>query len=147
MRMLVASLLGVTSFTLLAADIESTSHAIRKKAPKGISESFYSCLDRASGSAIDEASCVANEKSYQNDRLNRNYNKLLNVLKGNMKNDLIVSEKAWLNARDKDGALESLLYGDDSQIGNLQQEQNDVFRLCERANVLENYFDIANLAL
>jgi uncharacterized protein YecT (DUF1311 family) len=143
-QIIAAIFLTTTSLATLAADVESTSQVIRKTAPKGISESFYTCIDKASSSTIDEASCLASEKSSQDARLNKNYKKLLGALRGDAKTALVASEKAWLDSRSKDGALESLLYGAGPQIDNLQLEQNDIFKLCTRANVLENYQDVVD---
>lgn len=50
-------------------------------------------------------------------------------------------ERAWIGSKDKDRALETVIYGDE-QVDNLQQAQNDVFRICERANTLERYLSL-----
>jgi len=55
---------------------------------------------------------------------------------------LVAAERAWISRNDKDGALETVAYGDE-KIENLQQYQNAVFRICERANTMERYLDLA----
>lgn len=131
----------------LSTGAESMSKSIRKVAPRGISESFYLCLDKAGDSSVDDAACIVNEKSNQDARLNKAYKNLLTILKGDAKSELIDSEKSWIISRTKDNSFEGQLYSGGSQIGNLEREQNDTFRLCERANVIEKYLAIASLTL
>jgi uncharacterized protein YecT (DUF1311 family) len=135
-------LFAVAPMLTFAANAESMSQSIRKIAPRGVNASFYACLDKAGTSAIDEASCIADEESAQDARLNKAYKKLLGSLKGNMKPALVASEKEWLNSRSKDSAFETLLYGGDSQPSNLAQEQSNMFKLVVRANTLEEYLAI-----
>jgi len=45
--------------------------------------------------------------------------------------------------RGKSGRLDSTLYGNEI-IANLQVAQRDIFRVCDRANQLEDYLALVN---
>lgn len=51
-------------------------------------------------------------------------------------------ERAWLEYHNKNGEFETALYGDES-VADLQVTQNEVFRLCDRADALDKYLKIA----
>jgi uncharacterized protein YecT (DUF1311 family) len=123
--------------------VEKTSDVIRRDAPKGISEAFYACIDKADSSHIEEAACLSAEEGLQDSRLNRVYQALLAKLEDKAKEQLVNSERAWLAFHGKTSRHESTLYGTEI-IGNLQVSQNDIFRLCERANTLEVYLSLVN---
>lgn len=137
--------LTMVSLAISARDAGSTHESLGKIAPPGINKSFYSCLDKTSGSVTDNALCIMNEKDNQNARLNKAYKKLLASSKGEAQNRAIASEKAWEISRARDSSFEDQLYDKDSQIADLEKEKNDIFRLCERANVIDRYLAIANL--
>jgi len=120
----------------------STSQIIKEIAPKGIRETYYACIDKARSDLRDVGACITAEKHYQDERLNKAYKKLLNSLKDQSKNDLVVAERSWLAFKEKDSEFLSTLYGDDP-VDSMQLAQDEVFRLCERANVLETYLDLA----
>jgi uncharacterized protein YecT (DUF1311 family) len=120
---------------------DSNSKDTKKRAPKGITKTFYTCIDKAQ-STIDTSYCLSAERSAQDARLNKVYKELLATLKGKSKDSLVVAERAWVDLASKDEDLESTLYGDE-QVDNLQRTENQAFRICERANTLEKYLDLA----
>lgn len=127
-----------------AAAEERTSQVIRQQAPKGITEAFYRCIDKADSDMIASAYCLTTEQERQDKRLNVNYNALLAKLGPEAKKELVLAERAWLKFQDANGALESSVYGSEI-IDNLQVTQNEIFRICERANALDDYLFVANL--
>lgn len=134
---------ALLSYGVAAGAAESTSELIRRDAPKGITETFYACIDKADSNDIEEAACLSAEQNIQDARLNRAYKALLGKLDTKEKEQLVNSERAWLAFHGKSSRLESALYGNEL-IGNLQVSQNDIFRLCERANILEEYLSLVN---
>jgi len=124
------------------AAADSNSQAIRPSAPKGVTEAFYACIDRADQNLTEVGICITNERDYQDARLNKVYKQLLQVLSGKSKENLIAAEKSWIAFKDKDGAFMATLYGTET-VDNLELEQSKVFRLCERANALERYLFLA----
>jgi uncharacterized protein YecT (DUF1311 family) len=126
-----------------AKSLESTSQVIRGMAPKGITSTFYACIDKDDSNSIAIASCLGDEKEVQDKRLNKAYRALLNKLDSKGKKNLVNAERAWLKSHDLDGQLETSVYGDEL-VEQLQMTQNDIFRLCERANMLEKYLDLAS---
>jgi uncharacterized protein YecT (DUF1311 family) len=137
----IAVALLVYGATAVAA--ESTSDLIRRDAPKGITDTFYACIDKADSNDIEEAACLSAEQDVQDSRLNRTYKALLAKLDDKAKEQLVNSERAWLAFHGKTSRLESTLYGSEI-VGNLQVSQNDIFRLCERANTLEDYLSLVS---
>lgn len=143
-RTLAVALALFTCGTAAFADPDSTSQYIRRDAPKGITEVFYACIDKAGSDTVALAACQSTEKQKQDVRLNKAYKALLAALDSKAKEDLKVAQREWLALKDKDGRLETALYGDET-VDNLQIGQNDVFRLCERANTLEKYLAVVDL--
>ena len=127
-----------------AADPESTSQYIRQSAPKGITEAFYACIDKAGSDTVALAACQGAEKQKQDARLNKAYKALLATLDSKAKEDLKIAQREWLVLKDKDGRLETALYGHET-VDDLRMGQNDMFRLCERANTLEKYLAVVDL--
>jgi len=135
--------LTLTACVASAAAAESQSDFIRSTAPRGITATFYSCIDKAGGDHIAEAACLTDEKSVQDKRLNTVYKALQSKLDGGEKEKLVAAERAWLAFRDQSVTLENAVYGDQS-VADMQLTQNDVFALCERANTLQSYLDVVN---
>lgn len=134
---------SLLAFGAAAVAADSTSQVIRQQAPKGISNSFYSCVDSAGSDTVAAAACLSTEKTTQDTRLNAAYKALLGKLDGQSKSQLIRAERAWLKFQNEDGSFQNGLYGRET-IADLQLTQNDIFSLCERANALEKYLSIAN---
>lgn len=125
----------------IAAD--STSQVIKRQAPKGVTATFYSCIDRAGSDTVASGACLSAEKKTQDARLNTSYKALLGKLNGKAKEELVSAERAWLEFHHKNGDFEVALYGDET-VADLQVTQNEMFRLCERADALDKYLSIAN---
>jgi uncharacterized protein YecT (DUF1311 family) len=135
--------IALLAYGATAAASESTSELIRRDAPKGISETFYACIDKADYDSIAVAACLSAEESVQDARLNRTYKALLAKLDSNAKGHLVDSERAWLAFHHKTSGLETTLYGSEI-VANLEVSQRDIFRLCERANTLADYLSLAD---
>lgn len=122
---------------------ESTAQAIKRHAPQGITDLFYGCIEHAGSESIALAACQSVEKERQDTRLNTAYKALLNKQRGTAKDNLIRAERAWLDFHNASNAFESSLYGSET-VSSFQVMQKEIFRLSERANVLEEYLSIAN---
>jgi uncharacterized protein YecT (DUF1311 family) len=138
----------VIGFTLIVCSVDakaldSKSQVVRLTAPEGITSTFYACIDKDDAGTIEFASCLGDEKEVQDKRLSKAYRTLLNKLDSKGKKNLVNAERAWLKSHDLDGQLETSVYGDEI-VEQLQMTQNDIFRLCERANVLEKYLELAS---
>jgi len=122
---------------------ESTAQVIKRQAPKGIGDLFYGCVEKAESDNIALAECQSAEKKRQDARLNAAYKLLLSKQRDTAKDNLVRAERAWLDLHNTSKAFESSLY-DSETVGSFQVTQKEIFRLCERANVLEEYLSIAN---
>lgn len=136
--------LGLFALATGAAADESTSQYIRRDAPKGISDTFYACIDKAGSDTTAMAACLTDEKQKQDNRLNATYKTLLGKLDAKAKEKLVAAERIWVDLQDKNGRFETALYGNET-VDNLQMAQNEVFRICERANALSKYLAAADL--
>ncbi|WP_190238555.1 lysozyme inhibitor LprI family protein [Marilutibacter maris] len=116
----------------------------RSRSPKGLSESYFSCLKRTNYRAVESASCVSSEIERQDARLNRLYGELMEALGEDGKDDLRQSQSAWIKLASSDMELESHIYGNEI-VENAQKHENRLFRICERANLLEKYLDTVEL--
>lgn len=135
--------LALLSYGAGAAAADSTSQVIKRQAPAGINASFYTCIDKAGSDTVATSTCLSAEKKAQDSRLNTTYKALLAKLNGKAKDGLVNAERAWLDFHNKSGDFEATLYGDET-VADLQVTQNEIFRLCERANALSKYLSIAN---
>jgi uncharacterized protein YecT (DUF1311 family) len=131
----------VTGSSAFAAD--STSQVIKRQAPKGITASFYTCVDKAGSDTTAQGACLSAEKKTQDTRLNTTYKALTAKLTGKAKDNLLNAERAWLDFHNRNGDFEASLYGDEP-VADLQVTQNEIFRLAERADALDKYLTIAN---
>ncbi|ODV16706.1 MAG: hypothetical protein ABT19_08245 [Rhodanobacter sp. SCN 68-63] len=137
-----ALVLMVQAAVVTATD--SRSQDIKRHAPPGITDAFYTCVDKADTDTNAAAKCLTDEQARQDKRLNTTYKALLNKLDPKAKDQLIHAERAWLKFQDANGALERSIYGSEA-VGNLQVTENALFRVCDRANALDNYLYVANL--
>lgn len=122
---------------------ESTAQVIKRQAPQGITDLFHDCVEHAGSESIALAACQSSEKKRQDARLNTAYKALLSKQRGTAKDNLIRAERAWLAFHSDSNAFESSLYGSET-VSSFQVMQKELYRLCERANVLEEYLSIAN---
>jgi uncharacterized protein YecT (DUF1311 family) len=135
--------LALLAYGATAGAVESTSELIRRDAPKGITETFYACIDKADTQNIEEAACVSQERERQDHRLNATYAALLQKLNPDQKKNLIAAERVWLKFRGSTIAFEDSLYSD-AIVDNLQVAQNELFVICKRADELNEYLAVAN---
>jgi uncharacterized protein YecT (DUF1311 family) len=137
----IAVILFVYDARAVAAD--STSRVIQHEAPKGITPTFYACIDKAGSDTVALGACLSAEKATQDTRLNTTYKALLGKLNDKAKSKLIIAERTWLKLQDENGEFEDSLYGNEI-IDNLDLAQNEIFSICERANKLDRYLSIAS---
>jgi uncharacterized protein YecT (DUF1311 family) len=124
----------LVAFSIAAASAEERAGSAM---PKGLSPTYLACQKRAQG-AIEQAACLSAEEAVQDKRLNRIYKQLLGKLDADGKSKLVEAQRAWLQSRAKDDALDATLYGD-TQAENLGSTEAALFRLCARADQLEHY--------
>ncbi len=113
---------------------------IRARAPKGISQVFFSCIEKAGMSKLDVAACITEERGVQDRRLNTMYKKLMGELDEGSKPLLLEAQRAWLRSNQNESLLEDRLFGG-GMMGNLTVAEGEVFKLCVRANLLESYLE------
>lgn len=141
----VASVFGLTCFAAYGqAGAESTVQIIKQQAPKGITTTFYSCTEKAGSDHIAQSACLSAEKKAQNDRLNSVYKIVLGKLNKDDKESLVSAERTWLELHKKSEEFEESLYGSDP-VASSSVALNEIFRICERANTLDNYAYIAGI--
>lgn len=112
---------------------------------KGITQTFTTCMERADTDTIAQADCLTDERDRQDARLNRVYKGLLGLLKGSQREQIVQAQRAWIQLQEKDGAFEASVFDNLGQVGNLQGVENQMLRICERANRLENYTELAKI--
>jgi len=115
-----------------------TTQALRKKAPVGLTESFYHCVSDAASDKNRLSGCIDTEKEVQDGRLNKAYKALTARLDQPSRNSLRTAERAWLDYNDKSVALQTSL-GRSSPINDLDVATSELFRYCVQANELEHY--------
>ncbi|SEI44184.1 lysozyme inhibitor LprI family protein [Frateuria terrea] len=133
---------ALLSYGVAAGATESTSELIRRDAPKGITKTFYECIDKADSDNIEEAACLSQERARQDHRLNTTYAALLRKLNPDQKKRLVEVERAWLKFRDNTVDFEDTLFENDI-VDNLQVEENELFVIGKRADELDEYLAIA----
>lgn len=139
----IAIAFALLAYVVAAGATDSTSDLIRRDAPKGITETFYKCIDEADTSNIEEAACISQERERQDRRLNATYAALLHKLNPDQKKRLLAAERTWLKLRDSTIDFEDSLYSNDI-VDNLQVAQNELFVICRRADELKEYIAIAD---
>ncbi|WP_158883730.1 lysozyme inhibitor LprI family protein [Rhodanobacter sp. L36] len=137
----VALALVVHSVGAIATD--STRALIQRNAPRGITTTFYTCIEKTGSDAVALGACLSAEKATQDDRLNSTYKALLAKLDDKAKDKLIAAERTWLKLQDENIEFENSLYGDED-IADLAVTQRELFSICDRANKLSNYLIVAN---
>lgn len=120
---------------------EGTAQSIKRQAPTGISNMFYGCIEKAESDDIALAACQSAEANRQDTRLNAAYKSLLSKQRGTAKDNLIRAERAWLDFHNTSKTFDSSLYGSET-VSSFQVMQNELFRLCERSNILQEYLSI-----
>jgi uncharacterized protein YecT (DUF1311 family) len=143
LRML-AITLATLAYSLAAVAADSRSQIIKSHAPNGITTAFYTCVDKADSDTVAIAACLSAEQTRQDNRLNTTYKALLGKLTPKAKDALVRAEREWLKFQEANGQFENSIYGDES-VANLQLTQNEMFRICERANAMDTYLIVANI--
>lgn len=115
-----------------------TTQSVRRVAPKGISAALYACIDKAGFDQARMGSCIQIEKKLQDARLNQVYGKLIAKLDGKTRDSVRAAERAWLDFNTKSVVAETDI-GGANQVAGFDVAEAELFRYCERANVLERY--------
>jgi uncharacterized protein YecT (DUF1311 family) len=134
----------VLAYSTGAVAASSTSQVIRRDAPKNMTATFFACIDKADSDTVALGGCLSAEKIKQDTRLNTSYKALLAKVTPKAKEELILAERDWLKFQETSGEFENSIYGDES-VANLQLTQNEIFRICERANALDTYLGVVEL--
>ena len=140
---MIAITIALLVYGAAAVAADSTSQVIRRDAPKGITTTFFTCLDKAGSDTVALGGCLSTEKTKQDTRLNATYKSLLGKLSGKAKDGLVSAQREWLTFHNKTGDFEVSLYGDET-VDDLQVTQDEIFQLCDRANTLDKYLAVAN---
>jgi uncharacterized protein YecT (DUF1311 family) len=111
----------------------------------GYSQTYVTCIKSADDNVLHADACMSDELKHQDARLNKVYKDLLGSLGSDARDALVKSEKIWVQLKLEDAHFESLLYGENTQIGNAQLLKNDLFRTAARAQVLEKYLKFSQL--
>ncbi|SKB47611.1 lysozyme inhibitor LprI family protein [Luteibacter sp. 22Crub2.1] len=136
--------IGFAAVAVLAASLQthaedvSTAQSIRLKAPRGISDAFYSCIGKAGSDKDKLSDCIDVEKKAQDVRLNKAYNSLMAHIDEKSKASLRAAERAWLDFNDKSITAQTSI-GASGQINDLDVAESELFRYCLQANTLEHY--------
>lgn len=126
----------------LAAGLLSAAPTLalaQSEGPPHVRASYLRCVEDGQG-IIEKAACLDPERSYQDQRLNQAYKKLSARLGPERRAALVAAQRAWLDFHAKESALEEAVLGSE-QVSNMQLGENEIFRLAERANRLEQYLE------
>jgi uncharacterized protein YecT (DUF1311 family) len=134
MKWLIATAMFVFAASAAAGDVGTT---MKKSAPRGISDSFFACSDRAGYDEDALGSCITAEKKQQDARLNKAYAALMAKLSGKAKDDLRDAERAWLTYVKKSYDAELGIHGQDKTV-NVDLATHELYRYCQRANELDD---------
>jgi uncharacterized protein YecT (DUF1311 family) len=115
---------------------------IRKRAPKGINEDFFVCVESAGNSSYDISLCMTDETKKQDARLNAAYKNLMVALEPESQGFLKEAQRAWLRLGENESRLKDRLYGGGA-MSNLTIAEYELFSICSRANELEAYLEDA----
>jgi hypothetical protein len=105
--------LSVCASSAFAAN-SGASQSIRQGAPKGITEAFYACADKAGSDMVALGSCTSS-----------------------------AAERSWLDFNGKAVNAELDLRAAD-KTASIEASLSEVFRYCDQANVLENFVYFVN---
>lgn len=132
----VAMLLGPA-----VACADEAGQAMRNGAPKGVTERFYACTEKAGGDIVGLGNCSSAEKKVQDARLNKAYAALMAKLDATGKEHLRAAERAWIefNAKTVDTELD---VRSGEKTANIDVAINEVYRYADRANTLESFLSI-----
>lgn len=86
-KLLFVSLMAVSSFVLAKSDSYSAT--------------YHRCMEKSGGVTVEMLDCTDAEYKKQDARLNANYKKTMNMLRGNAKQDLLNSQRLWIKQKDK----------------------------------------------
>ena len=90
-----------------------TAQAMRHDAPKGITEAFFVCVDKAGFDQTLISICIRSEKAIQDRRINKAYGRLMDKLTGSTKESVQLAERAWIDFNTRSVAAETDLGGTD----------------------------------
>jgi uncharacterized protein YecT (DUF1311 family) len=65
-----------------------------------VSQEYLACIDKSGGVTAEMLDCISAELTTQDARLNENYKRLMSMLTGKRKQELLEAQRAWLKFRD-----------------------------------------------
>jgi uncharacterized protein YecT (DUF1311 family) len=112
---------------ILASALAST--ALAQEAPKGLSDRYLACHERARGNTVQDGICAQTEMAAQDARLNKAYQQVMHQLANapDKKIALRDEQRSWLKKRDYDCKVD----------GNTIDDGCLVTKTATRANELE----------
>jgi uncharacterized protein YecT (DUF1311 family) len=143
----IKTLATLTALSVCASSAFATNsgagQSLREGAPKGITEAFYACADKAGSDMLALGSCTSSEKKVQDARLNKAYAILMTKLEPKAKESVKAAERSWLDFNGKSVNAELDLRAAD-KTASIEASISEVFRYCDQANVLENFVYFVN---
>lgn len=115
-----------------------TARSVRENAPKGISETFFSCINKSGFDQDQLHDCLSEERKQQDQRLNKAYRNIMKYADERTKASVTAAERSWIDFNNKSTIAESAL-AETTQTASLDVRQAELFRYCEQANTLERY--------
>lgn len=115
--------------------------AMRRDAPRGVTEAFFSCITKADGDIVGLGQCITSEKKLQDSRLNTAYAALMGTLDRGGKEHLRAAELAWIEYNAKSVDTEMDVRGSE-KTANIDASVNEVYRYAKRADTLEGLLSV-----
>lgn len=133
MKLIAAS---VSLLIAVSAHAGDTDDALRENAPRGITETFFACANRADTDLAAQSGCVSEEKKVQDARLNKAYLALMKNLEADKRADMKAAERSWIDFNDRSYRVELAIHGVD-KTADIETATSELYRYCERANELQ----------
>jgi len=103
---------------------------------------FWNCSEL--GSWPDAAECIGDERTYQDARLNRAFQQLIELLEDGDQTRAEIAQRAWIRLQEADGTFEASIFESLGSTGNFEAGSNEVLRICSRARQIDGYVGSAN---
>ena len=128
-----------------SASTSGSAMADGNQTRRGLSAIFAACMQRAGSQRIPGAACLSAERNRQDARLNKVYRELIGNLRGERRDRMMESQRAWVQLQQKDSAFEALIFDQLGSMGDLQAAEYEALAISERADRLEKYIELSRL--
>ena len=108
------------------------------------SREFTQCTDHSGGVTANMLSCISVEYKKQDNRLNQNYKKLMNILNGQTKNHVQNAQKTWLKHQKATCDLYEQI-SDGGTAFTVMSQDCYLKEATERADFLQHLIDLKEL--